>query len=78
MFHCVWDIYSVLGCVFHPGVGGGLKVEGNSKEGRIETTRTKNIGGIKYRGVFFVVRGSAVWKFQHYRFPLLCVIFVSP
>ena len=46
MFHCVWDIYSVLGCVFHPGVGGGLKVEGNSKEGRIETTRTKNIGGI--------------------------------
>ena len=45
----------------------------------METTRLKNLGGIK-SGVglvssYVVAGGSAVCKFQHHRFPLWCVNF---
>ena len=86
MYHCIRDVYGVLGCVVRPGGGVAVmvaaKVEGKIKDVRLETTRLKNLGGIKYEGdllsPFVVVRGSAVWKCQHHRFPLWCVIFVSP
>ena len=57
-------------------------MKGKGKDGRVDTTRPENLDGVKYEGClmsFFVVNGgSAVWKFQHHRFPLWCVIFVSP
>ena len=57
-------------------------MEGKSKDVRVETKSLKNLGGIKSEGgllsLFVFVGGSAVWKFQHHRFPLWCVIFVSP
>ena len=59
-----------------------MNVEGKVQDGRVDTTRLKNLGGIKYEGgllsSFVVVCGTAVWKFQHHCFPILCVIFVSP
>ena len=62
--------------------GGGVNVKGKGKDGRVETTRLKNLDGIKSEGgllsLFVVNGGSTVWKFQHHRFPLWCVIFVSP
>ena len=63
MSHCVQDVYSVLGCVVRPGWGGGggLKVEGNVKDIRLETTRLKKLGGIESGGgflsSFYVVGG---------------------
>ena len=63
-------------------IRGGVKMEGKGKDVRVKTTRMKNLGGIKSEGgllsSFVVVGGSAVWKFQHHRFPLCCVIFVLP
>ena len=57
-------------------------MKGKVKDGRVETTRLKNLDGIKSEGgllsSFFSVWGSAVWKIQHHRFPLWWVIFVSP
>ena len=81
MYHCVQDVYGVMGCVVHLG-GREMNVKGKVKDGRVETTRLKNLGGIKSEGgllsLFVVVRWSAVWKFQLHRFPLWCVIFVLP
>ena len=73
-------MYCVLGCVVCPEGGGGVDVEGKGKYGSVDTTRLKNLGGIKSEGgllsLFDFVGGSAVWKFQHHRFPLWRVIFV--
>ena len=59
-----------------------MNVKGKVKDGRVETTRLKNLGGIKSEGgllsLFVVVLWSAVWKFQLHFFPLWCVIFVLP
>ena len=77
MYHCVRYEYSFLGCVFFPG-GGGVKGRGV----RVETTRLKNIGGIKSEGVlmfsFVFFKGSSVCKYQHNFFLLWCVISVLP
>ena len=40
----------MLGCVIRPGVCGGVKVEGKSKDGRVDTMRLKNLGGIESGG----------------------------
>ena len=81
MYNYVQDVYGVLGCVVCQG-GGGVKVEGKCKDGKLETTRLKNLGGIKSEGglllSFVVVRGSVVWRLQLHFFPLWCVIFVLP
>ena len=56
-------------------------MEGKGKYVRVETMRLKNLGRIKSRRGLLsssvVVRGSVVWKFQHHRFPIWYVIFVS-
>ena len=38
-----WVVLSVKG-------GGGVKVEGKGKDGRVETTRLRNIGGVESGG----------------------------
>ena len=82
MSHCVQDMYSVLGCVVYPGWGWEVKAEGKSNFRRVEKMRLKKLGRIESgRGLlslFVVIGGYAVWKLQHNRFPLCCVIFVSP
>ena len=63
-------------------MGGGVKVEGKCKDGRVETTILKNLGGIESGGglllSFVVIWGSAVWKFQHQSLSPLVCIFLSP
>ena len=81
MSHLVQDVYGALGCVVCTG---GMKVEvkGKGKDGRVEKMRLKKLGGIESGGgflsLFVVVGGYAVRKFQHNRFTLWCIIFVSP
>ena len=59
-----------------------MDVEGKGKYGSVDTTRLKNLGGIKSEEdllpSFVVFGGSALWKFQHHNFPLWCIICVSP
>ena len=80
MHNCIWDLYGVLGCFVYLRVG--VNVEGKGKDGRVEKMRLKKLGGIESGGgflsLFVVVGGYAVRKFQHNRFTLWCIIFVSP
>ena len=80
MYHCVRNLYGVLGCVVHPGRGGGgVEVEGKGKDGRVDTTRIQKLGSITSGGgflsLFVVVGGYLIWKFQHHICLLWCVIF---
>ena len=58
-----------------------MNVDSKGKVGRVEITRQKNFGGIKYEGglllSFVVSGGSAVWKSQHHRFPPWCIFCVN-
>ena len=67
MYHFIHYVYGVLGCAVCPG-GGGVNVEGKGKDGRVETTRLKNVGGIKYEG------GLLSWFFC---FPGICSLLSS-
>ena len=46
MYHCVWCVYGVLGCVVHLG-GEEVNVKGKVNDGRVETMRPENLDGIK-------------------------------
>ena len=67
MSNCIRDLYGVLGCAVHIVGEGGVKVEGNGTDEKLETTRLKNPGVVESGGgllsSFLVVGGSAVWKF---------------
>ena len=52
MYHCIRYLYGVLGCVVHPGVWGVCVWEGGGKrkDGRVDTTRPRNLRGIESGG----------------------------